>query len=178
MKRHLISLLILFMLSATVIRAQDASESLRFSISSVKSPFAMAGTFEGEYLIRDNSVEVTISSASVYLRNYGSYQGRRELAFINVALASINVSGGWKVVSHARAIPVGETLRPGDMHLVAEKMRFSIPKESSVDLSNCWLLVEMGELTLDTNAEGRVGYAFAHSARNIFSPVLARAARK
>jgi hypothetical protein len=179
MRRHFILLAILFALGVTGAQAQnvaDPSTRVYFSVSSVKSPFALAGTFEGVYRIRDNSVEITVSSAAVYLRGYGSYQGRRELSFINVGLASINGSGKWAVISHARAIPIGETMMPGDKYL-ADKLRFSIPKEGSVDLTRCWLVVEMGELALDSSDEDRVGYAFAHSDRNIFSYLLAKAAQ-
>jgi hypothetical protein len=94
-----------------------------------------------------------------------------------MSLASASASGKWTVVSHARAIPVGETLRPGDKYQ-ADKMRFSIPRESSIDLTKCWLVVEMGELTLDSNDEDKVGYAFAQSDHDIFAPLLVKAAKK
>ena len=180
MRRHFLLLSVLFMLCAAGVQAQTAAECspTPFSISSIKSRFAMAGTFEGEYRICDNSIEITISSAAVYLRNYGSYQGRRELSFINVGLVSASTPGRWRVLNHAFAIPVGETMRPGDRYLAPKKMRFSIPRESSLDLTNCWLLVEMGELILDSPEEDTVGYAFAHSGRDIVAPVLARAAEK
>jgi hypothetical protein len=172
-------LVILFALGVTAVQAQTSAEPspISFSISSLKSSFALAGTFEGEYRIRDDSIEITVSSAEVYLRAYGTYGGRRELSFINISLASASASGKWKTISHARAIPVGETMRPGDKYL-ADRMRFNIPRDSSVDLTKCWLVVEMGELTLDSIDEDKVGYAFAQSDRDIFAPLLARAAKK
>jgi hypothetical protein len=180
MRRHFLLPVILFMLFVTGVQAQTSAESspVPFSISSINSSFALAGTFEGEYRVRDDSIEITISSASVYLRNYGSYHGRRELSFISVGLASATAPGRWKVISHSRAVPVGETMKPGDRYLAEEKMRFSIPLESSLDLTKCWLLVEMGEITLDSDFEGRVGYALAQSSRDIFSPMLAKVVEK
>lgn len=179
MRRHLLLAALLLVLCAAVAPAQTAVEAsgTPFSISSIKSPFAMAGNFDGEYRVRDNAVEVTISSASIYLRHYGSYLGRRELSYINVGLASANESRGWRIVSRARAFPIGETMRPGDSYLATQKMRFHIPKESSIDLTKCWLIVEMGGLTLDSDNEDKVGWAFAHSDRDIFSHLLARATK-
>lgn len=179
MRRHCTLLVILFALGVTAAQAQTATESspVSFSISSIKSPFALAGTFEGEYRLRDSSIEITVSSAEVMLRDFGTYRGRRQLSFINIGLASLNPSGKWKIISHAAAIPVGETMKPGDKY-IADKMRFSIPKDVSVDLTKCWLVVEMGELTIDSNNEDKVGYAFAPSDRDIFAPLLVRAENK
>lgn len=180
MRRRFILLFILCALcGATAVQAQSAvdNSSTSFSISSIKSPFAFAGTFEGEYRIKPGAIEVTISRATILLRDNCPYRGRRQLAFINVSLASANPTGGRTVVSHARAIPVGETMMPGDEY-IADKLRFSIPKDSSLDLSNCWLVVEMGELTLDSSEEDKVGYAFAQSDKNIFSPLVVKAAKK
>lgn len=179
MKRHFILLFILCALGATAVQAQSTGDnsSTSFSISSIKSPFALAGTFEGEYRIKPNSIEITLSLATILLRDNCPYQGRRQLAFINVSLASASPTGSWTVINHARAIPVGETMMPGDKY-VADKMRFSIPKDISLDLSNCWLVVEMGELTLDSSEEDKVGYAFAQSDKNIFLPLVVKAAKK
>lgn len=167
-------LLLLLVLCAAGARAQRTIESsgTPFSISSVNSPFAMAGTFDGEYRVLDDSIEVTITSVSIHLRDYGSYHGRRKLSFINVGLATAREPRGWKVISRARALPVGEIMRPGDQYLTRQKMRFHLPREGSPDLTKCWLLVEMGELSLDSNDEDKAGWAFAHSARDIFSPLL------
>jgi hypothetical protein len=180
MRRHLLFLpVILLALGVVGVRAQNAGDNTAasFQISSLNSPFALAGTFDGEYQIRPDSIEITISRADISLRDNCPYRGRRQLAFINVALASTNASGKKTIIGHARAIPIGETLSPGDKYL-GEKMRFSIPKDSSLDLSNCWLVVEMGELTLDSSEEDRVGYAFATSDKNIFAPLLVKAAKK
>lgn len=180
MRRHFVLPAILLTLCITTVRAQNAQEevpSASFQISSIKSPFALAGTFEGEYRIKPDSIEITISNAAITLRDNCPYKGRRQLAFINVSLATATPSGSWTVISHARAIPLGETMKPGDEYQ-ADKLRFSIPKGSEVDLSNCWLVIEMGELTLDSNKENKVGYAFARSDRNIFSPLVVKAAKK
>jgi hypothetical protein len=180
MRRCFLLLAILLVLGATGTGAQIADDSspVSFRISSVKSPFALAGTFEGEYLVKENSIEVTISSASVSLRNYGTYEGRRQLSFINIGLASVSETGKWKVIAHGFAIPVGETMKPGDKYRADERMRFTLPRDGSVDLTKCWLVVEMGELTLDPSDEDKVGYAFAHSDRSIFSPLVVKAAKK
>ena len=179
MRRHFTLLVILLTLGASAVQAQNAGETspVSFKISSINSPFALAGTFDGEYRIRADAIEITISNAAVYLRDNCPYKGRRQLAFINVALASSNAAGKWTVINRGRAIPVGETMTPGDEYL-ADKMRFTIPKDSALDLSNCWLVVEMGELSLDSSDEDKVGYAFAPSDRGIFSPLVVKAAKK
>jgi hypothetical protein len=180
MRRHFPLLpIILLMLCAAEASAQNAVDNAgaSFQISSIKSPFAFAGVFDGEYQVRPESIEITISKADISLRDNCPYRGRRQLAFINIALATTDANGKKTVIAHARAIPVGETMSPGDNYL-AEKMRFSIPKEKGLDLSTCWLVVEMGELTLDSNDDDKVGYAFAPSDRNIFAPLLVKAAKK
>lgn len=178
MRRRFTLLAAILTLCVSAAQAQSADENraASFSISSLKSPFAFAGTFEGEYQIRPESIEVTISRASIQLRDNCPYRGRRQLAFINVSLASSSPSGKWKVIGHARAIPVGETMQPGDEYL-ADRLRFSIPKDSSLDLSSCWLVIEMGEISLDSNDEDRVGYAFAQSDHDIFTPRVVKAAK-
>lgn len=178
-RRFLLLLVILLTFGASAVQAQNAGEtsSASFQISSIKSAFALAGTFDGEYRVRPDAIEIAISNAAVYLRDNCPYKGRRQLAFINVALASSSASGNWTVINRGRAIPVGETMTPGDKYL-SEKMRFTIPKDSALDLSNCWLVIEMGELTLDSSDEDKVGYAFAQSDREIFSPLVVKAAKK
>jgi hypothetical protein len=170
---------ILLVCGVTSVRAQSVGENAgaSFRISSVKSPFALAGTFDGEYQIRPDSIEITISKADIALRDNCPYRGRRQLAFINVALATTDASGKKTVINHARAIPIGETLSPGDNYL-AEKLRFSISKDVNLDLTNCWLVVELGELTLDSSDEDKVGYSFAPSDKNIFVPLFVKTAKK
>lgn len=180
MRRCLLLCAALLTLSATVVaEAQTSSESspVPFSISSVNTPFAFAGNFAGEYRLKDDSIEVTLSNAEIFLRDNCPYKGRRMLSFINLSLATPTPSGKWTVVNHARAIPLGETMKPGDKY-VATKLRFSIPLDSNVDLAKCWLVVEMGELALDSEREDKVGYAFAQSGRDIFAGLLAKAAKK
>lgn len=179
MRRLFILPVILLAFGVSIVRAQGAGEtsSASFSISSIKSAFALAGTFDGEYSVRADAIEITISRAAVSLRDNCPYRGRRQLSFINVALASINSEGKQTIINRGRAIPVGETMMPGDKY-VAERLRFSIPRDGSLDLSNCWLVVELGELTLDSTEEDKVGYAFARSDRDIFSSMLVKAAKK
>lgn len=163
----------------TFAQAQTASESspVTFNISSVKTAFALAGNFEGEYRLKDDSIQITLSNAEIFLRDNCPYKGRRMLSFINVALMTMDASGKRTVLNHAFAIPLGETMKPGDKY-VANKLRFSIPRDSNVDLTKCWLVVEMGELSLDSDREDKVGYAFAQSERDIFAGLLANAAKK
>ena len=178
-RRFLLLPVILLALCAATASAQNAAENAgaSFQISSINSPFAFAGIFDGEYQVRPESIEITISKADISLRDNCPYRGRRQLAFVNIALATTDANGKKTVIGHARAIPVGETMRPGDNY-IAEKMRFSISKDKSLDLSNCWLVVEMGEITLDSNDEDKVGYAFAPSDKNIFTPLVVKAAKK
>ena len=177
--RFLFLLVILLTFGASAVQAQDTGKPapVYFQVSSINSPFALAGTFEGEYRVRADAIEITISNAAIYLRDNCPYKGRRELAFINVSLATSHPSGKWTVINSGRAIPVGETMTPGDKYL-ADKLRFSIPKDSSLDLSNCWLVVEMGEISLDSSDACKVGYSFAQSDRGIFSPLVVKAAKK
>lgn len=179
MRRYILLVAVILALSATAARAQAAKDATpaSFSISSLKTSFALAGNFEGEYKLKDDAVEITLSNAEILLRDNCPYRGRRLLSFINVALATTNAAGRQTVLGHARAIPVGETMKPGDRY-VATKLRFSIPRDSNTDLTKCWLIVEMGEISLDSQDEDKVGYAFAQSERDIFAGLLASASGK
>jgi hypothetical protein len=171
MRFRLILLLMLVSLGASVSQAQEAqrSSAVPFRISSLESQFSFAGTFEGEYRITPDAVEVTITKAKVYLRGNAPYRGRRELAFINVGLGGLKPSGGWAFSNLGHAIPVGRIMRPGDEYSLVD-LRFKIPKEASTDWAQHWLVLELGEIALDIEDgdDEKVGYAFAHSERNIF----------
>ncbi|MEW6495722.1 MAG: LamG-like jellyroll fold domain-containing protein [Cyanobacteriota bacterium] len=147
-------------------------QAIPFHISSRENQFfAFVGTFDGEYRVYPTFIEVTIKKATIYLQDNAPYKGRRELISLKVNLGGDLPKGGWKSVNKSEPFLVSTVMKPGDTYTFTSA-RFLIPKTSSTDLLKHWLVVEMQSTTLDgQNAGTSRGFTYAHSKRNIFSPV-------
>lgn len=140
--------------------------------------FGVQGTFDGEYRVYSDSIEITVTNATIYVSEKCPYQGRREVATIKFGLATEIAEKRWKTASRSESFAVGRVMSPREEYTLTS-MHFSIPKESSTDMSKHWLVVELEDVTLDLGEEEkrRTGYAYAHSDRCIFSQPQSEAAR-
>lgn len=164
-------LLVLTLLTFASAKAQDAgaAEAHPFSISSLNTPFAMQGVFEGEYRIDSGQVELKITKAEIRISEHCPYKGRRLLSAVKFGLATTTDGNRWKIVNTASELPLEQIMRPGDTYSLGE-LYFYIPIEDSIDLSKHWLVVQLADTVLDVAEEQRQkGYAYAHSRRDIFT---------
>jgi CHAT domain-containing protein/Tfp pilus assembly protein PilF len=138
-------------------------QAVPFYVSSMDSPFSLAGVFEGNYRVHPNFIEVTVTKANIYLRNNCPYKGRRNLSSIQVGLGA-KTEQGWTIKS-SQSHPVGSVMKPGDAYTLTNAC-FLIPKESFTELSKHWLVFKLEQVDLD--AHQSIGYSYAYSERSIF----------
>ncbi len=161
----------LFLLCQTAAHAQTVAEyePVPFHISSLDTPFAMQGDFEGEYTVYPEGISVRLTKALVRIGTHCPYKGAREFRAISIALATNNENGRWKMDLRSLKHPVARVMLPGDEYRF-DGVEFFIPKRLTTDLSKHWLVVQMDDLVLNfpSRAEPTEGYAFASSCRDIF----------
>jgi hypothetical protein len=152
-------------------KAQNAGvpEPQPFSISSLNTPFAMQGVFEGEYRIDSGRLELKITKAEISISEHCPYKGRRLLSAVKFGLATTTDDKRWKIAHAAPELFLEQVMRPRDTYSLGE-LYFYIPLDDSIDLSKHWLVVQMEDTALDVAEEKpQKGYAFAHSCRDIFT---------
>jgi hypothetical protein len=162
--------LMVFLAMSTLAKAQDTEVSKigAFHISSLNSPFAMQGIFEGEYQVYPNRIAVKLAKADITLTDRSPYKGRRLLSTVTFSLTTMMDDKRWKIVYHGQAYSLERVMSPGDTVKLAE-IDLSIPMDETIDLSKYWLVVEMAETLLDAPGEKCIaGYSYAHSRRDIF----------
>lgn len=169
-KFTIVALLISF-INIGAVQAQDIDSAVKsFNITSKnKGFFAFGGSFEGDYRVLSDKIELTVKDGNILLRDTAPYKGRRKLAELRVGLATTLPSGRWKIISASKPVKIEEIMAVNqDLNL--SNLEFIIPKGASIDLSKHWLIFEMSEYILDKGEqEARIrGTSYAHSSRNIF----------
>lgn len=139
-------------------------ENKPFHITSRGSAFGVQGEFEGTYQVLESSIEVYVSKATIYVSEHCPYQGRRRINYFTFGLRNQETST-WKLENRAQSLYLDEIMSPREEHLVSD-LHFSLPIESTLDLTKRWLVVEIQEDVLDAPSEGK-GYAFVHSCTTI-----------
>jgi len=155
---------------ASSAKAQNAntSDGIPFHISSFNTPFALQGNFEGEYRVYPNRIEIRVTKADIRISDHCPYKGRRLLSAVNFTLATSVEDKKWKIVYPGQQHLLELVMTAGDAANLGE-LYFNIPIDGAIDLSKHWLVVQMNDTALDVPVEERtVGYAFAHSSRDIF----------
>ncbi len=144
-----------------------SNQAVPFHISSINNTFfAMVGSFEGEYRIYPEFIEVTVKKGTIYLLDSSRYKGRRNLTSVTFSLGT-EMANRWNTVNPSQSLLVNRVMKPGDTYTFTSA-RFLIPKNSSIDLSKHWLIVKMEVATLDGKYAGNPGFTYAHSRRDIF----------
>ena len=178
--RHTLKLVFASLLLGTSAYAQLLAEpeTKPFHFSSRGSPFGLQAEFEGTYRIYDTSIQVYVSKATFYVSEHCPYQGRRRINYIKFALW--NEGPPKKVENSAAPVYLSVIMSPREEYTVTD-LYFSLPKERMLDLEKRWFVVVMQEDAIDlplTDNE-KIGYAYAHSCRDIFvSGVAAKAEQK
>ena len=144
-----------------------AAGGIPFHISSRGSAYGVQAEFKGTYRVTDSSVELHVVRGAVYVSEHCPYQGRRRINYIKFGLWNQEASG-WRVENSAPPLYLHVVMSPREEHPLSD-LRFTLPKESTLDLAKRWLVVEIQEDALDEPADdGRKGYSFVHSCEDIF----------
>lgn len=170
--RHGFLALIVLLLISSATKAQDLAEPTvqPFRISSLNTPFAMQGDFEGEYRIYSDRIELRIIKATILISDHCPYKGRRLFSSLKFGLATNTAEGRWRPTSWSQNFVLEEVMSPGDQVDLVE-LSFTIPKDKALDLSKHWLVVQMADTALDLPGRKlQEGYALAKSCRDIFAP--------
>lgn len=159
---------LLLSMSAADARSIDDPEAKPFHISSRGTAYGVQGEFEGTYRVRDSSIEVYVLKATLSVSEHCPYQGRRRINSVKFGLWN-DAAAKWKVENSAPPLHLYAVMRPKEEHALSD-LHFSLPKESGLDLSKRWLVVEIQEDSLDAPPlpEGMKGYSFVHSCEDIF----------
>jgi hypothetical protein len=173
MKPKLALLLSFLLLAAAVAYAQSEGESnsKSFHFSSRGTGFGVQGEFEGTYIIYDDSIEVKMDKATIYVSEHCPYQGQRSINQLKFGLATERVSDGrWEIESAGQPIILDLLMSPKEEYSLYN-LTFSIPKDRNLDLAKRWLIVAIQTDALDVPQEKRKkGYVYAHSCKDIFLP--------
>ncbi len=163
--------LFILIFSAPVYAQQETyPASAPFRISSVGSGFGVQGTFEGEYRLYADRIEVTVARATIYISRTCPYQGRRDVTSLVLGLATGMDGDRWDIRWRSERVPINRVMSPGEEYTL-EGLYFIIPRNEATDLGRHWLVFVMEDITLDAGeAQRRPGEGYAHSRRNIFSP--------
>jgi hypothetical protein len=162
-----------FLLGASIIHAQARGESdpKSFHFSSRGTASGVQGEFEGTYLAHDDSIEVSVTKATIYVSEHCPYQGRRSINQLRFGLATeTGFDGSWKIEGAGLPLALDLVMSPKDEYALYN-LYFFIPKKGSLDLVPHWFVVEIQTDPLDLPQEknGR-GYVFASSCKDIFLP--------
>lgn len=169
--RITISTLMILLAVSSVVNAQNVDEAKAspIHISSLNTPFAMQGDFEGWYRAYPNRIEVKLTKTDIRISEHCPYKGRRLLSAITISLATSLDGKRWKIAYPGQAYFLERVMSPGDVANLGE-IYFNIPIDESIDLSKYWLVVQMNDTALDVpKTERVVGHAYAHSLRDVFS---------
>lgn len=171
MKSNVALLIVPLLLGMSVTYAQSAGESdaKPFHFSSRGTAFGVQGEFEGTYLIHDDSVEVNVAKATIYVSEHCPYQGRRGINRLKFGLATeIGPDGRWKIESAGQPLALELVMSPKEEYSLYN-LYFLIPKDRSVDLAERWFVVEIQTDPLDVPREkDRRGYVYAFSCKDVF----------
>jgi hypothetical protein len=160
---------LLFGMSAVYGQSAAGPGEKPFHISSRGSAFGVQAEFEGTYRVTDFSVEIYVRKGTLYVSEHCPYQGRRRINYVKFGLGN-NDSDKWKVENSALPLYLYVVMSPRDEHSLTD-VHFSLPKKQDIDLSKRWLVVEIQEDALDAPPlpEGRKGYSFVHSCKDMFA---------
>ena len=158
---------VLLGMSSAYAQSNGEPENRPFHISSRGSEYGVQGEFESRYRITDSSVEIYVSKGALYVSEHCPYQRRRRINYIKFGLWNDDAAK-WKVENSAPPLYLYAIMSPREGHAMSD-LHFSLPKESALDLPKRWLVVEIQEDSLDAPPleDGRKGYAFVHSCRDV-----------
>ena len=168
MKSMLKLIFICAALSGPVVYAQSTVEvdDQPFHISSRDSGFGVQGEFEGTYRVTESSIEVYVRKGMLYVSEHCPYQGRRRINYIQFGLRNQDGSR-WRFENSSAPLYLYAVMSPREEYPLSE-LHLSLPKDSTLDLTKRWLMVQIQEDALDLPTDQQKnGYAYVHSCEAI-----------
>jgi hypothetical protein len=171
MKAKLKLLIALFMVGASPASAQPGAETEArpFHISSRQTGFGVQGEFEGTYRIHNASIELDVRKATIYVSEHCPYQGRSSINSLKFGLWNEAYPKGQTAIeSSSQPFSLNFIMSPKEEYSLYD-LHFSIPKESTTDLSKRWIVVVIQTDAIDSpNSNPGSGFTLALSCKDIF----------
>jgi hypothetical protein len=181
MRIKLTTLVLSFLLGTLAVSAQEAEASgpRPFHFSSRGSGFGVQVEVEGTFLVRDDSIEVNMAEATLYVSENCPYQGRRLISHLKFGLAvGTGPNGRWKIETAGEAMPLELIMSPREEHPLYN-FSTTIPLERGIDLSKRWFVVEIQIDSIDVpDGKDRRGYTYAFSCKDIFLSCASKTAQQ
>lgn len=149
----------------------DSARAIPFHISSmsdqsIRQNYCVVGDFDGECRLNAKSIDVTLTEANINLCNYSSHGPRSVSIKVGVGDYNAIARGGPRMVNWSQTVTINKRINPGEMFNLSDPLHFAIPKRHSKDLSKYGLIIQVSNITFDTNKENR--YCL-YSERGLFS---------
>jgi hypothetical protein len=147
---------------------QHGSGPLPLTMSSLDSPFAMAGTLDGAYHVLRETIIITVTKLHLFNRDTAPYKGRSHVERVSMGLGITIDFGVWDIIQESNLHTVEQTTWPGD-ELILRDIVFTINRENIPDLSPHWLVLRIRDHNLD-DPRRDIPYSesYIHSSRTIF----------
>jgi hypothetical protein len=157
----------------SLVMAQKTEQSSSVFFKMASKTFSLQGSFEGEYRILPDSIELKIIKGNIFLVGNTPDKRSRMLDRLSFGLATMTEDGKrfqFVRTSQSRPLVINKVMRPSEEYPL-ENVYFSIPKDKMTDLSKVWIVATMAQEILESQEEIRkiTGFSYAHSCQNIFT---------
>jgi hypothetical protein len=169
--KFLISLIaVAFLATPAQLAPGNAPDARPFRISSIGTAFGVQALVDGDYVIEGDRLRLRISKAEIRVSEHCPYKGRRQLSQLRIGLGTRVEGRSWKIDQKGQSFLLSNVMSPGDKFEFSD-VYLDIPLDPSIDLSTHWLVLQIEEIALDLPSDkgDRKGYAFAHSACDVFN---------
>lgn len=142
----------------------NSNNSIPFFMSSQNNGFfSIVGSFEGQFKVLPESVEIVVNKAHINSSRQHPILKSNNITAITAGLGIQNKYKEWTISYRSQRLPMNKIISP-EGFLVLDNLNFSIPKNKSTDISRNYLVIEL-EIT---NSDNSVGYTYVHSDEDIF----------
>ena len=128
-----------------------------FLINSLPSTYPLAGLFEGTYEVANDSIVVTVRAGMIEShipRRIGTLAEIRQVE-VTVGLG-VPYEDGWTIDTLGTSVAIVSSLA-GESATTFANLRFVIPRQPALDLSERWLIFQLGAKHQGLFGDGRPG---------------------
>lgn len=142
----------------------ESQRAVSFYMSSENKGWAIEGTFQAEYRIYKDFIEINLQKAKLKIPN--TIKEKKILVAMTAGLGYNSDQGQWSVKSESLTYQFDKTL---DQQEVFEpsNIKFLLPINQSIDVPKTWIVIKM--VIKEANPSSTEGYVYVHSGRDIFN---------
>lgn len=136
------------------------SQTTDFTISPINEDFALLGVVEGSAISRGSFLIVHVNTLSI--RAHERHDRINSNVKFRLGVARMDRDGQWEVRRWSEAIKTNMTFKSGDTKSY-KNIELVIPIDGINLKEGYWLVLQT-----ESTTEGRVGYCYSHSDREVF----------